>query len=218
MDKRIKIIAVAILLPLSVVVPVLLAQTIALDSQVYAQQNTLQQRVEAYKAKLSPTPSQGELTRLKARCSVAQTVFKNLQTRTGTVQQKRVTAYDNINKSLTELQTALKAKSIDTVKLDAQIKDLDAKLTAFKTDMAAYKQAVDDSAEIDCAADPLALKASLQEARTDHEKLVIAVADIRTYITNTVKPTLTQIKADLTAQAAAATPATPTEGATNGAQ
>lgn len=217
MDKRIKIIAVAVLLPLSIVVPVLLAQTMALDSHVYAQQGTLQQRVEAYKAKLSTTPSQAELNRLKARCSVAQTVIKNLQTRVGTVQEKRATAYDNINKSLTELQTALKAKQVDTTKLDAQIKDLDAKLTSFKADMGVYKQSVEDSAAIDCAADPLALRASLQESRNQHEKLVTSVADIRTYINNTVKPTLAQIKTDLAAQAAASTTPT-TEGATDGTQ
>ena len=219
MDKRIKIIAVAILLPISVVVPALLAQTIAMDSQVYAQQSTLQTRVEAYKAKLGTAPSQAELNKLKLRCSVAQTVFKNLQGRVETVNETRVNVYKNIGTSLTDLQTALKAKSINTAKLDEQMKDLDAKSTAFKTDMAAYVQAVTDSAAIDCATDPLALKASLQESRILHDKLVVEVADIRTTVNNTIKPTLVQVKTDLQAQAAAGAAATPsTQGATDAAQ
>lgn len=215
MDKRIKIIAAIVMLPLSIVVPVFLAQTVALDSHVYAQQDTLQTRVEAYKAKLSQAPSQAELNRLKLRCSVAQTVFKNLQTRVGTVQEKRVAAYDGVNKNLTDLDMALKAKSIDTAKLDSQIKELETKMTAFKDDMKSYKQAVEDSAAVDCAADPLALRASLEVARADHQRLVTNVADIRTYVNNTIKPTLGQIKTDLQAQAAAgATPTTEPQGVT----
>ncbi len=217
MDKRIKIIAVAILLPISVVVPALLAQTIAMDSQVYAQQSTLQQRVDAYKVKLGTAPSAAELNKLKLRCSVAQTVFKNLQTKTSDVQKKRVEVYTNIATSLTDLQTALKAKSIDTAKLDAQMKDLETQTTQFKTDMEIYKQAVEDSANIDCATDPLALRAALEEARVAHAKLVVEVAAIRTTVNNTIKPTLVQVKADLVAQAAASS-TTPIEGTTNAAQ
>ncbi len=220
MNKRLKLLAIIIVLPVSVAVPVILAQTIASDSHVYAQQSTLQQRVDAYKAKLGTSPSQSELNRLKLRCSVAQTVFKNLQTHTTDVQKNRNTVYEGISKDLTDLQAALKAKSVDITKLDAQMKELTTKTTQFKTDMETYTQAVADSGAVDCATDPLALKAALQEARTAHDKLVIEIADIRTSINNTIKPTLTQVKTDLQAQAAAkaatpATPTTPTQGATN---
>ncbi len=217
MNKRLKILAIAIILPVSVAVPAVLAQTIASDSHVYAQQSTLQQRIESYKSKLGTSPSQAELNRLKLRCGVAQTVFKNLQDRTTEVQKTRDTVYTGINKDLTDLQTALKAKSVDTTKLEAQMKDLTTKTTQFKTDMTTYTQAVADSATVDCATDPLALKAALQEARLAHDKLVVEVADIRTTINNTIKPTLTQVKTDLQAKAAAntQTPATPAQGATN---
>ena len=217
MDKRIKIIAVAILLPISVVVPALLAQTMAMDSQVYAQQSTLQQRVEEYKAKLGTAPSQADLNKLKLRCGVAQTVLKNLQTRTESVSETRTSVYKTIDDSLVSLQTALKAKSIDTAKLDTEIVELKTKSTQFTTDMTAYKQAVADSASLDCATDALGLKASLQEARLLHDKLVVEVADIRTYVINTVKPTLAQVKTDLQAQAAAAATQTTTPGGTTDA-
>ncbi len=215
MNKKVKVLIIALLLPLSIIVPVFLAQTVSLDSQVYAQQSTLQQRVEGYKNKVSTPPSQAELNRLKLRCSVSQTVLKGLQARITAAQEKRTKAYENVLDRLNKLDAALKEKSISTEKLEGQIKELDAKIKAFNADVATYKQAVEDSAEVECATDPLALKAGLQEARTQNAKLITEVAEIRSYVNNVIKPTLTQVKQDLTAQSQA--PAT-TEGATDATQ
>lgn len=217
MDKKVKTLVIALLLPLSVIVPVLLAQTVALDSQVYAQQESMQQRVEKYKNKLGTPPGQGELNRLKLRCNVSQTVLKSLQTRVTTAQENRTKVYGKINERLNELNTALKEKSIDTSKLEPQIKELETKIEKFNTDIAAYKQAVEDAGSTECSNDPLALKAAIQEARTHHSQLITEVADIRTYINNVIKPTLVQIKTDLVAQQQNQT-ATQAEGAANAAQ
>lgn len=217
MNKRIKVLIILALLPLSIAVPVFLMQTVSLDSQVYAQQSTLQQRVESYKAKLGTTPSQSELNRFKLRCSVAQTSLKGLQTKATTAQENRTKVYSKINEDLQKLITVLKEKSIDTTKLEAQAKELDAKITQFNTDANAYKQAVEDSATNDCTTDPLALRAALQEARNNHTKLITEVADIRAYVNNVIKPSLNQVKTDLKAQQTAA-PATTTTGGTDATQ
>lgn len=215
MNKFVKVLIILVLLPLSISVPVFLAQSIALDSQVYAQQSTLQQRVEDYKTKLGTAPSQTELNRLKLRCSVAQTALKTLSTRVGSVQEKRVDAYDTINKNLTDLIAALKAKSINTTQLEAQSKELKTKTDTFATDLKAYKQSVEDAASADCSGDPLALRAALEEARKGHTKLVTEVGDIRAYINNVIKPTLKQVRADVITQQGASQSTT---GDTNGSQ
>lgn len=221
MNRFVKALIILVLVPVAIITPVFLVQTMALDAQVSAQQTNLQQRVEQYKAKLQTSPSQGELNKLKLRCSVAQDRLKGLNTRIGNVQEKRIPAYDSVNKTLEELVTALKAKNVTTTNLEAQSKELKAKTDAFAADLTAYKQAVDDAANADCANDPLATRAALQDARNLHTKLMQQVPDIRTYVNNVIKVTLKQIRADLvTQQAAAATPSTDTTqpaGGTTGA-
>lgn len=203
MNKITKFIATLILLPVTVVTANYLVQTLTLDAQVSAQQTNLQQRVETYKKKLQTQPSKGDLDKLKLRCSVAQERLKTASKKTLTVQEKRSKAYDSINKSLADLTEVLKKKSINTTNLEAQSKELKSKTDTFNTDMAAYKQAIEDAANADCATDPLALKASLEDARNTRTKLVQEVADIRTYINNVIKTTLSQIKTDLKTQKAA---------------
>lgn len=204
MNRFVKALIILILLPVAVITPVFLAQTLAIDAQVTAQQSNLQQRVEQYKAKLQTQPSQSDLNKLKLRCSVAQDRLKAVGTRAGTVQEKRVAAYGSINKTLEELTAALKAKNIATTNLETNSKELKTKTDVFTADMTAYKQAVDDAAGADCANDPLALKAALEDARIYHTKLVQEVTDIRTYVNNVVKVTLKQVKDDLVTQQQAA--------------
>lgn len=217
MNKRIKLVIIALVLPVSIFVPVYLAQTISLDSQVYAQSTTLQQRIEQYKSKLGTNPNQAQLNRFKLRCGVAQTSLKNLQTKVANGQESRVKVYDKILEDLNVLSTKLKEKSIDTTKLDAYIKELDTKVKNYKTNVSTYKQAVEDAAANDCTTDPLGLLAAIQEARNSHAKLITEVADIRAYVNNVIKPGLSQVKTDLQAQQPQ--PSTPaTEGAQNATQ
>lgn len=224
MNRFVKILIILALLPVSIMLPVFLAQTISLDSQVYAQTSTQQQRVEQYKTKLGTAPTQSELNKLKLHCTVAQGNLKTLDTRVEKVQEKRTKAYTTINERLQKLIDALNAKSIATDKLGEQAKELKAKTDTFNTDLAAYKQAVTDASAMDCAADPLAMKAALQESRNIHDRLVTEITGIREHVNNLVKPSLVQVKADLQAQQNAANPATPPatpeiqEGQPNAAQ
>lgn len=200
MNKYIKAFIVIILLPVAVVTPIYLAQTMAIDAHATAQQTNLQQRVEQYKTKLRTPSSKSDLEKLKLRCNVAQERLKALSTRVGTVQEKRTTAYTSINKTLEDLNTALKVANVTTATLETQSKELKAKTDAFATDFSAYKQAVEDSAAVDCAQDPLAMKSAIEEARNYHTKLVQEVADIRIYINNVIKTTLKKTRDDLSIQ------------------
>lgn len=200
MNKFTKSLIILILIPLAVMVPVFLVQTLSIDAHVTAQQTNLQQRIEQYKSKLQKQPSKSDLDKLKLRCTVAQERLKAVSTKTGTIQEKRVGAYDSINKSLTDLTAVLKEKNVTTTTLEANTKELKAKTDAFKADMTAFKQAVEDAANADCANDPLALKSALEEARNYHTKLMQEVADIRSYINNVVKITLKQVREDLVTQ------------------
>lgn len=219
MKKALKVLVFLVMLPLAVGVPVFLSRTIQEDAQVYAQTETLQDRVKRYKAQLGEDPSKSELDRLKLRCSVSQTALKNLQTRVTAAQESRTEAYNSIHTKLNELITVLNEANIETSDLTAQTKALKAKTDAFATNVTAYQQAVTDASEINCSEDPLALRAAIAEGRNQLTKLVSDVSEIRSSINNLVKPSLQKVKKDLQTQASAAeqTPADP-EGVPDGAQ
>ncbi len=200
MNKYIKALIVLIILPITVVVTSFFVQTLTLDEQVSAQQTNLQQRVEQYKQRLQKQPSKADLEKLKLRCSVSQQRLKSIAEKASNVQTKRNLAYGNINKSLEELIVALKQKGVNTSNLETQSKELKSKTDTFAVDMAAYKQALEDSSTSDCLTDPLAIKASLEEARNYRVKLAQEIEEIRVYITNVLKISLNQAKSDLETQ------------------
>lgn len=210
MNKYIKILIVLVILPVTVVATAFFVQTLTLDAQVSAQQTNLQQRIEQYKQKLQTQPSKSDLEKLKLRCGVSQQKLKAVAEKAGVVQEKRVVAYNSINKSLEELIVVLKEKNINTSTLEAQAKDLKSKTDTFAVDMTAYKQALEDASSSDCLADPIALKAPLEDARNYRVKLAQEVIDIRTYIVNVINISLKQTKDELTAQKATNS-TTPTE-------
>jgi len=158
----------------------------------------LHDRLEKRKsdAKLRLTTAQQK--RFQTRCKGAQTLLRNVDKHNGTIKTNRHKLHTNLVDRLNKLETKLAAKGVDTAALKAQIAELQAKITTFDTDFDAYKQAVADLAEIDdCTSDPTAFKASLDTARTALQKVKDDAAAIRTYVKDTVKPTLSLIREEL---------------------
>jgi hypothetical protein len=156
-------------------------------------QKRAQERVNALKVKLNAA----EQTRIKAKCKAAQGMLSSYSAKANTVYDKRTEVYGGVIARLSQIGTRLKNQGVDNTKIQAHIDELKAKNATFATDFAAYKQAVADVAAIDCAADPNGFKASLQAARTAQEKLRTDSKDVRTYIDQSVKPTLKEIKNSL---------------------
>ncbi len=198
MNKFIKIVAVMLLLPLSVVIPTLSLEsyyTLPTSAQTTTDAS-LEDRKEAYKAALKEELSTAVQQRIKLRCLAVQTNIKALNVRVETVQTKRGAAYEKILTKLNDLTTKLEAQAYDTTSLKANIATLSAKVDEYKAAMTEYSQAVDDLTVIDCAQDPTSFKAALETARTQHEELVGIVRDIREMVANTIKPQLQTIRAE----------------------
>lgn len=204
MNKYIKAFIIFAALPISVLVPAFVAQTFTLDSQVYAQQSSLQERVEGYKNNLATPPTKTELDRAKLRCGVSQTVLKEVQGRLASVQEGRDKAYGAIGDALETLEEALVSEEYESSELTSNRQDLTSKLGSFNNSMANYKQAIDDAVSLNCEEDPLALLAAIDSARRSHEQLVGGAADLRSYVNNVIKTTLQQVKSDLEVQHQAA--------------
>lgn len=197
MNKKLKFLLAVILLPLGVLVPALSLES-HYNSHINAQPATaLEERKEHYRAQLGTELSRAEQERIRLRCSVAQTSIKNLQGRIGDVQTKRLNAYDSILSSLNGLLSRLDAQAFESSDLQTDVDELSSKVSAFRQTLSSYKQAVDDMVIIDCAQDPTTFQAALQSARQNHQNIMIETGEIRTYINNTIKPTLQAIRIQL---------------------
>ena len=173
-----------------------LALTLFVPLAAHAQETTLEQRLEQYKVERKiDTKSREE--KIKIRCGIAQANLRNLQARINQVQTTRATAYKNIGDILTNLRNSLNEQAFETTTLTSVIDTYNSKVTDYANNMNAYKQAVDDAVAVNCAEDPHGFKGALETARLYHDKMVPLITDIRTYVTNTVKTTLLQIKDQL---------------------
>lgn len=204
-EKRVnklgKVLVTLLLLPAAVIVPVLsLESHYAPPTQAQTQPDSAQaQRITAYKAQLKEEVRETEQVRIRLRCGVAQGNAKNLATRLANVQKTRNTAYDKILGDLNVLLGRLEKQAYETTALKENITILQAKVDDYKTKMNDYYTTVNDLATLDCNADPVAFVATLQAARKAHEAVQPQIADIRAYITNTVKPTLVQVRDQIAA-------------------
>jgi len=157
----------------------------------------LKTRVEKRKTELKTKLTTAQKTRLQSKCKPSQAVLGTVKSRSLTAETKHGEVYGNSATKLTELSTKLKNKGADTTELDAAIVTLQGKITTFNTDLATYKEAINDLLEMDCAADPDGFKASLESARTAREAVRKDAADVRTYLKDTIKPLLATIRSQL---------------------
>lgn len=225
MKHRIKLILTAALLAPLFTVGVAMAveeQATTMDTSTEAQSSQsqmtteqkqkLEQRVKERKDTAKLRLSTTEQTRIKNRCPGAQGVVRNVEGRIKGVQTSRTQIHTNLVAALNKLEAKLSAKGADTTDLKAQIATLQTKIEKFNTDLAAYKQNVADLAAMDCATDPVAFKASLEAARAARQLVRTDSQDIRSYINDTIKPTLKSIRQTLSGETT--TPGTSTEDST----
>lgn len=155
------------------------------------------ERIDKFKASFKVRLGLAEAANIKAKCVAAQGVVGKIHTRFGNSVTKRTQAYTELQKNLDKLVEKLKAKNVDTASLEQQITELKSKITTYSTNLAAYKQALSDLKEINCKTDPTGFQAALLAARSARNTLVTDVLAIRTYLVDTIKPTLKTIKTQL---------------------
>ncbi len=166
-----------------------------------AAEKTLQERLEQRKAKLAERLTAADSTRLKSRCKAAQAILEGVMTRIDTIKEKRGEVYSSLQERLDTLAANLESQGVDTTVLKTQLAELDTKIDSFQSDLDAFGLAVNDMVAMDCESDPEAFKAALETARELRQTVATGAADIRTYLTDTVKPTLQEIKRQLEGEA-----------------
>lgn len=157
----------------------------------------LLQRLEQRKARLKTKITALEQQKIQLKCKPAQGLLRSLSGRIKGIETSRAEVYGNLLDRLTKMSTQLKAGNVGTSSLDTEITELQAKITTFNTDMASYKLTVSDLSVMDCAKDPTAFRATLELARAAHDTANKDSADIRNYVTATIKPTLVELRKQL---------------------
>lgn len=164
-----------------------------------AEAEALAERVAKRKAELKTRLTSAQKLRLQNKCKAAQGLVSSVRGRIKGLETSRGQVYGNILDRLTGLSEKLKNKGANTDELNADINTLQEKINTFNADLATYKQAVSDLADMDCKTDPDGFKASLEAARAALQKVKDDGLAIRGYLNDTIKPLLKTIRAELEA-------------------
>lgn len=191
--NRIQIISLVLvfLVPLVLILP---ASAQDSEPELTNPQEQRTQRINERKAKATAKLTAAQQRRIQARCKAAQVKLGTLSTKGQAVQTKQVTRYADITTKLEAVATAAKSNGADVTELTAQIAMLQEKSTALIESFNTYINSVDDSAVLDCIGDPVAFKASLDSGRAGLKELRSQSAEIRAYLKDTIRPTLTALK------------------------
>lgn len=157
-------------------------------------------RVDTYKKELKETLTNAVKLRIAERCVASQGIVKVKSTNNSAITKTRNDAYEKVVANLKAVAAAAQKKNINVNTLNANVQALETKVLAFQAANTTFQQALGDLAAVDCKTDPTAFKAALETVRKDQLAVFNAAKDIRTYLKDTVKPTLQAIKAQLESQ------------------
>lgn len=169
--------------------------TVVTEQPAAAPSTTLQERITQRKDTLNVKLAAAEQRRLKLRCKQAQVSVTKLNARLESNLPKRDQAYTKLQERLEKFITNMDASAgTDTTALKQHQAALETKVATYKTNIAAYKQALGDVTAIDCLQETAGFKASLEEARQLRTALRSEATAIRTFITDTVRPAIKQVR------------------------
>jgi chromosome segregation ATPase len=163
------------------------------------EQKELKTRLDKRKAELKTKLSAAEQTKIKTKCKSTQGNLSSIGGRIKGIETSRTEVYGGLVSRLSILSNRLQNQKIDNTALQANITELQNKITTFNTDLTTYKQTVTDLQSMDCTTDPTAYKASLDAARAALTKLKDDSKAIHAYVSDTIKPTLQDVRSKLSA-------------------
>jgi hypothetical protein len=164
------------------------------DDEAPVNQAELKARLEQRKTALKTRLTFAKQARIRNLCKASQGGISNIRGRIKGLETSRTQVYENLLDRLTKLSEKLQTHDVDTTEFDAQITELTTMIETFNTNLASYEQAVSDLADMDCAADPTAFQASLEAARTERAETAESAKTIRAFLSETVKPTLSELR------------------------
>lgn len=155
------------------------------------------ERIEAYKKKVTEKLTAAQERKITGACAGAQGKVNTHSKNVDKILTNRKVMYEKIISRLTTVKEKLAAASIDTVKLDTAILEVQTQSASIVAAIETYNATLIDLAEMDCTSDPSGFKAALTAAREQRADIIAKAKVLRSYITSDVKAILQELKAQL---------------------
>lgn len=169
---RLKLLSIATVLTLSLL-------TLGVNAQSVTNLDSMNQRVQERKARLSENITAAQQARIERLCQNAQKRIEKAQEVAVKFNDKHDKRIRDLLDKLSEFSKRQKNKGADTVVLDTVLTDILSREEAVKTAYSDYINALSDSSGIDCQSDPTGFKASLDDAREQFQTLRTARQTLR---------------------------------------
>jgi len=157
----------------------------------------LAERIEKRKQDTKPNLTVVQRKRLVERCKNSQTALRSASDKISVVETRRTEAYKTIANSLTSISSKTDKNNKNVQKLDEQKNDFVTRIAAHDALVLKYKQSLADTLAIDCTADILGFKASLEAARQSFKEIRQSNSEMRDKVKKEIKPTLTLLRSEL---------------------
>ena len=172
-------------------------RTTAVEDSGTDRPEQIKKRVNDRKAAARTRVAAAKQARIKNLCQGSQGKLSSIHGRVKGLETSRTQVHQNLVNRLNKASEKLAAQSVDVTTLNEQIAELNTLIEAFQTSLAAYKDALTDVAEMDCAEDAAGFQLSLEAARQARSDTGASSQAIRTYLRDTIKPTLVELRRQL---------------------
>ncbi len=164
--------------------------------------STLQQRIDIRKSERKVKLSAKDLARLGGRCTNIQSSIREVQNKLGPIIEDRGTVYGKIDAKLWIVIGQLKLAGKDTFALEKERAAFAEKVASINNITNQYKQTLDDIVVANCAADLDGFMSLIETARIYHDEIRKQSDEIKTFVVDSIKTTLTEFTNDLQPKAA----------------
>lgn len=154
-------------------------------------------RLQALKAKRESSLTDLQATRIKNRCTAAQTKLAALLVKDQAKINSVAGAHARISESLLSILDRLQSADVNTTALEQVIEDFQNEVSGLEVLMADHIITLTDLSEFDCEADPEAFQAALLQVREDRASIKQQIKTVREFLQNNVKPALQSIKSQI---------------------
>ena len=155
------------------------------------------ERVEQTKATFPIRLSEKEKNTLALRCEKAQTNLSKIKIRLEARESIISKKYELIELHLAAIQELLIAKQLDTSIIDLLLSNFQKLTNEHYLSFANYQLSLADSTELDCAADPQAFKALIEDVRTKRQDFVSSINSIKDFSSTDLKTSFDALRTRL---------------------
>lgn len=182
--KKLKFIV--LILAIFIVFPVVAFAEEEVESEPTSSE-TQTERVERAKKTYPVRLNEKEKENLAERCSKAQVKLSKIATRLEVRGAAIATKYSRIELHLAAVQKRLTAQQIDTTVIDSLITKFQQLSSEYATALANFQASLGDAAAFDCASDPAAFKALLEDVREKRKAFASSVETVKNFTKEDLK-------------------------------